>query len=200
MTNTLQSTTPSIGAIDKKIAIALRDGLADHQDGYSLTSYDSAAELVHAAGLSSCLIPYRKSVRSREWDVVMAVIDRGIADQSGGVQVFTESDGALVVTLKTYALMTLRPMQIYVGDLTTCNLKKPWYATSLDPLERVLVPTPSRYSQAFGHGQSAAEDWAIFKEDFEALWGSGDRHVNPGFQLQVKRLRFPISQVYSTPQ
>lgn len=195
MTNLLHPSKRCTSAIDQAIATALRDGLADHQNGHSLTSYVQATGLIHDAGLSTCLIPYKRSTRSREWDVVMAVIDRGLADQWGGIGVYGERDDALFVKLKTYALMTLHPMQNYVADLMTCNLTDPWYAVNLDPLERVLVPTPSRYSQALGRGQSAAEDWQIFLSDFDALWSSGEHRVEPTIQLDIKRLRYPMSQV-----
>lgn len=177
--------------IDRAIAMALRDGLADHQDGHSVISYDQATTLIHEAGLSTCLIPYRLSTRGRKWDVVCAVIHRGLADQWGGIAVVDQDQ----VILRTYALMPLRPMQEYVGDLMTCNLNAPWYAVHLSPLKRLLAPEPSSRSTATGHGTAAAENWRIFCQDFAALWSSGDHVVRPTIQLDIKRLRYPMAQV-----
>lgn len=191
MTTTYNPLKPPTAAIDKTIAFALRDGLASYQDGHSVCSYADAIEFIHDAGLSTCLIPYRLSTRSPKWDVMCAVIDRGIADQWGSVAVRHDER----VVLKTYALLPLRPMQEYVGDLMTCNLEKPWFAVHLGPLKQLLVPTPSARSGATGHGTAAAENWRIFTQDFHALWGSGEHVVHPSIQLDIRRLRYPMAQV-----
>lgn len=195
MTNLLHPSKRCTSAIDQAIATALRDGLANHADGHCVASYDEAAELIHDAGLSTCLIPCKRSARSREWDVLMAVIDRGLADPWGGVRVFDGRVDELSVKLKTYALLPLRPMQEYVSDMMACNLSNPWYGVPLSPLARVLVPRPSTSSSAIGHGTAARENWQIFLSDFDALWSSGEHSVKPTIQLDIKRLRYPMTRV-----
>lgn len=173
-------------AITRDIALKLKDELAHCHDGHSVESYTEVCGLIHNAGLSTCLIPYRQSPRSKAWDVLLAVVDRGC-----DINAFAERHVVIDdnVVLATYALLTLRPMQSYVGDLATCNLTKPWYAVNPWPLIRMLVPTPSRRSTKTGRGFSATEDWEIFCEDFDALWQEG-YEVKPSIQLNIKQLRF----------
>lgn len=172
-------------ALTIEIARKLKDGLAHHQNGHILDSYERTSKLIHNAGLSTCLIPYRKTSRSQQWDVVVAVIDRGL-DRWADTVVAKNDQSVLL----SYALLSLSPMQNYVGSLATCNVNKPWYAMSPRPLMRMLVPKASRHSNAIGHGQSAAEDWEIFCEDFDALWRDG-YELKPTVQLAYNRMRFP---------
>lgn len=185
--NTVEATT----AITRDIALKLRDGLAHCQDGHSVESYNQVCKLIHDAGLSTCLIPYRQSVRSKQWDVKLAVVDRGLINAFGERRVAQDDEG---VVLPTYALLTLQPMQLYVGDLGTCNLAKPWYVVNPIPLMRMLVPTPSRRSDKEGRGFRADENWQIFCEDFDALWQDG-YEVKPSVQLNIKQLRFTSATI-----
>lgn len=184
--NTIQSQRTT--AITYDIACKLRDGLNSITDGHSLISYEQACRCIHEAGLSTCLLPMRASARSTKWTLQLAVIDRWPEDSAmSGREVFYGE----AQILRPYLLCELKPVTEYLGDLMTCNLARPWWAAPgfVSSLRRLLVPTPSRASRAWGRGQEARETHQIFLEDF-AQRIHPDTSIEPAVELDVRRLRF----------
>jgi hypothetical protein len=176
--------------IDYSIALKLHNSLAKyHQlsDFHSVSPADLAVRVIHEAGLHTAYIPLAKTSRKDCRDFVMhlAVVD----PMRHNLLSLSFKD---TVPTKVYALVALRPMTDYVGDLFDCCLTKLWWSAPefFHAMASIIAPSWGAYSEKEG-GRSGwgAQDRAAMSKGFAEFW-TPETSVKPMVPVPPKRLRF----------
>lgn len=165
-------------------------------EAHDLGSYDAALEIIASAGLGAILLPTRKSARSNEHYINMAVVG---AEPGERFPIDSET--------RVHCIFPIKPMTDYVGELTTCDLSKPWWAAPLffSAVASVLAPG---YSELVKRDPPGRAHWgyqvrAAFDQRFREIWLDGEHEpapLQPGIALRGELIRALSCPVLPWPE
>ena len=179
------STARRIRYIGRTKAQTLRQVLRSWSFSHSLTAYNDLVPAIHQAGLTTCLVPYTSSTRSKKLELYLAICP--FEDFEGNSEFKFEASPT-----HYYTMLRVLPMTVHMQDLFTINLKEPWYSVnwSYDSL-RFLLSKPQEYSSAEGRGNSHAENLQFFDKQFDEDWPEGtDKIIEPSHKFDERRCRW----------
>jgi hypothetical protein len=158
-------------------------------DWHDLGSYDGALSIIQEAGLGAILLPIRPSKRSKQWRIMLAVVN---AKPGSRFRVEPEGDEPA----KAYCMTKLSPMTDFVGELMTCNLEKPWWAANhfFSAIADLIAPGYHQYVDLIG-GRSG---WGYqkrtgFDRRFREIWLDGEHEpkpLEPSVEISPGLIRF----------
>lgn len=178
--------------INTPVAQSLHRSLMERtsfSDWHDLGSYDAALNVIKEAGLGAILLPMRPSKRSKQWDVMLAVVD---AKPGTRFSVEPKDDKPA----KVYCMTKLTPMTNYVGELMTCNLEKPWWAANnfFRAVANLIAPDYLQYVNHDG-GRSGwgRQTRTGFDRRFKEIWLDGEHEpkpLEPSLEIDPDLIRF----------
>ena len=186
--------------IDLEKALKLKEIVYWASDGHTSTGWNKLQRKIHSAGFSTIVFPMadgRSYTRNtKNFKMYWAMVDRGSANYLSMTQSKLISDHPADEPAKQimpiYCYDSLTPVQFYVRDWVSMNLEDAGYVTDASSIKSLLAKQ-TKHSRSEGWGQSAAENYSFWVDDFNNEWPEGtDRVIKPSLSLPIKRLKFNL--------
>ena len=186
--------------IDREKALKLKEIVYWASDGHTSTGWNKLQRKIHSAGFSTIVFPMadgRSYTRNtKNFKMYWAMVDRGSANYLSMTQSKLISDHPADEPAKQimpiYCYDSLTPVQFYVRDWVSMNLEDAGYVTDASSIKSLLAKQ-TKHSRSEGWGQSAAENYSFWVDDFNNEWPEGtDRVIKPSLSLPIKRLKFNL--------
>ena len=193
-------TNEKTSGIDREKALKLKEIVYWASDGHTSTGWNKLQRKIHSAGFSTIVFPMadgRSYTRNtKNFKMYWAMVDRGSANYLSMTQSKLISDHPADEPAKQimpiYCYDSLTPVQFYVRDWVSMNLEDAGYVTDASSIKSLLAKQ-TKHSRSEGWGQSAAENYSFWVDDFNNEWPEGtDRVIKPSLSLPIKRLKFNL--------
>ena len=157
--------------MDYTTARKLRDSLMQHHqlsDFHSISPADLAVRVSHEAGLHTAYIPLAKTARKdcRIFEMHLALVDPSPLNR---LDLASRGEQPTLV----YALVPLKPMTDYLGELHQCCLTQLWWSAPsfFGAVASIIAPSWRRYSDhERGRSHWGDQDRAAMDRAFGEFW------------------------------
>lgn len=173
--------------MDYNTACQLRDALlADHSlsDFHDLPSHERVIKAIHAAGLAAAFVPLLTS--RGQYAFHLAALPPQDTDR---IQLSSEAEAPS----KAYALIELKPLTAYIGELVTCDLGALWWPApgAFSALASVIAPHwRTRSERKGGRMHWGTSDRCALEQTFAEHWSDHSQVLEPAAVIKPNRLRF----------
>ena len=186
--------------IDREKALRLQEIVYWASDGHTSTGWNKLQRKIHDAGFSTIVFPMadgRSYTRNtKNFKMYWGMVDRGSANylsmtQSKLISDYPADEPAKQI-MPIYCYDYLTPVQFYVRDWVSMNLEDAVHIADASSIKSLLAKQ-TKHSRSEGMGQSAAENYSYWLDDFNNAWPEGtDRVIKPSLSLPIKRLKFNL--------